>query len=209
MKLTFPFNSCEIPNKNGIAQPYSTLVNVINCLVIVYFLVKTTTNYAFLLIASILCFELFHLFSHSIHIPGSIQTIVIHVISYFINISFFYAFYSYTKKIPSNVFIGYLLAVIVLDIYALLNLNIFYYVTTQSVIFISLLFYYFSWLPNFIQKSMYSIIACISIILFLILNEKYNCKRMLKQIPKFPFHIFVEIGGIVLFYLICSTFYKL
>ena len=98
MKLTFPFNSCEIPNKNGIAQPYSTLVNVINCLVIVYFLVKTTTNYAFLLIASILCFELFHLFSHSIHIPGSIQTIVIHVISYFINISFFYAFYSYTKK---------------------------------------------------------------------------------------------------------------
>ena len=209
MKYTFPFNSCEPPNKNGIAQPYSTFVNLINCFVIVYFLLKTNTNYAFLLLASILCFEIFHLFSHSIHIPGSIQTIVIHTLSYFINISFFYAFYSYTTKIPSTIFIGYLLALIGLDIYALLNLNIFYYVATQSIIFISLLFYYFAWLPDFVQKSMYSIIGCISIILLLILNEKYNCKRMLKTIPRFPFHIFVEIGGIVLFYMICSTFYKL
>jgi hypothetical protein len=209
MKFTFPFNSCEIPTKSVIAQPYSSLVNLINCLVIVYFLVKTNTHYAFLLIASILCFELFHLFSHSIHITGATQTIVIHTLTYFINIAFFYAFYSYTTKLPSTAFIIYLLLLIGLDIYALLNLNIFYYIATQSIVFISLLFYYFTWLPVFVQTSMCSIIACISVILLLVLNEKYNCKRMLKQFPKFPFHIFIEIVGIVLFYIICSTFYKL
>jgi hypothetical protein len=209
MKFTFPFNSCEIPNKKGIAQPYSTLVNLINCFVIVYFLVKTISPHGFLLLASILCFELFHLFSHSIHIPGSTQTMVIHMLTYFINISFLYAFYSYTTKIPSTLFIIYLVALIGLDIYALLKLPIFYYIATQSVIFISLLFYYYAWLPVFVKESMCPIIASISIILMLVLNEKYNCKRMLKQFPNFPFHIFVEIMGIVLFYIICSTFYKL
>ena len=184
MKYTFPFNSCEKSNNNGIAQPYSSFVNLINCLVIIYFLVKTNTNYAFFLLISILCFELFHLFSHSIHIPGSTQTMVIHTLTYLINIAFFYAFYSYTSKIPSTLFIVYLIALIGLDIYALLKLPIFYYVATQSIVFISLLFYYFEWLPVFVKESMYSIVACISVILILILNEKYNCKRMLKQFPQ-------------------------
>lgn len=40
MEYTFPFNTCETPNKNGIAQPYSALFNAINCLVIVYFFSK-------------------------------------------------------------------------------------------------------------------------------------------------------------------------
>jgi hypothetical protein len=29
-KYVFPFNSCEIPNENGIAQPYSVLINLEN-----------------------------------------------------------------------------------------------------------------------------------------------------------------------------------
>jgi hypothetical protein len=33
-KYTFPFNTCEQKNENGIAQPYSSLVNFVNCLII-------------------------------------------------------------------------------------------------------------------------------------------------------------------------------
>jgi len=40
-------------------------------------------------------------------------------------------------------------------------------------------------------------------------NEKYNCEKMLKIYPHFPYHIFIEILGIILFYVISSNFYKL
>lgn len=158
---------------------------------------------------SILCFELFHLFSHIIHIPGSIQTNITHAITYFINVSFLYAFYCYTNKIPSIIFNIYLLALVGIDIYAVMNLSLIYYIGTQVLIFMSLFLYYFSYLPKIIQTRIYSIMGWISIILLLILNETYNCKRMLTYYPYFPFHILIEFFGILLFYTICSTFYKL
>jgi len=34
----FPFNTCETPNKNGIAQPYSVFFNIVSCFIIIYFL---------------------------------------------------------------------------------------------------------------------------------------------------------------------------
>jgi len=68
-EYVFPFDTCETPNKDGIiAQPYSVLFNVINCVIIFYFLLKTKRDYTFMLLFSILCFELFHTFSHIIHI---------------------------------------------------------------------------------------------------------------------------------------------
>ena len=36
-EYTFPFDTCEKPNKNGIAQPYSAFFNIINCVIIFYF----------------------------------------------------------------------------------------------------------------------------------------------------------------------------
>ena len=103
----------------------------------------------------------------------------------------------------------YLLVLVWIDIYALLNLTIVYYLLSQSTIFISLLLYYLPFLPKFIQQSVYQIIFFVGIIILLFLNEKYNCKKMLNLNPYFPYHIFIEIIGIVLFYIICSNFYKL
>jgi hypothetical protein len=125
------------------------------------------------------------------------------------NLSFFYVFYCYTKKIPSYEFMFYLMILICFDIYSIFNLTIIYYLLSQSTIFISLLIYYFPLLPKFIQNSVYKIIFFVGIIILLFLNEKYNCKRMLDFYPHFPYHIFIEIIGIVLFYIICSNFYKL
>ena len=208
-EYTFPFNTCEKVNKNGIAQPYSLFFNLINCIIILYFLLQTKNNYTFMLLFSILCFEVFHSFSHIVHIKGSIQLNIIHLLTYLINFAFFYLFYSYTKKFPNKIFILYLIGLVCLDIYSLFNLTIIYYLSTQSIIFISLLLYYYRLLPKIIQNCIYQLILLIGFVILLVLNETYNCERMLAFYPHFPYHIFIEITGIVFFYVICSNFYKL
>jgi hypothetical protein len=210
-KYTFPFNTCEVLNKNGIAQLYSALFNIINSLIILNFLIKTKKKYTFILLFFILCFELFHSYSHIFHtsIHTTIQTNIIHLITYFINLALFNVFYCYTKKIPNYGFIFYIMALICFDIYSIFNLTLIYYIASQSAIFISLLLYYFQQLPIFIQKSVYKIIIVVCIIIILFINEQYNCDKMLKFYPQFPYHIFIEIFGIILFYIICSNFYKI
>lgn len=208
-EYTFPFNTCEKPNKTGIAQPYSALFNLINCLIVFYFLLKTKHHYTFILLFSILCFELFHLFSHIIHIQGLMQVNIAHFLTYIVNIAFFYALYSYTNIFPSFLFILYLFVLICIDVYSYLNLSITYYLLSQSAIFISTFLYYIPFLPNYIQNSIYQIIFFISVIVGLVLNEIYNCEKMMKLYPQFPYHIFIETAGIFLFYVICSNFYKL
>lgn len=208
-EYTFPFDTCEKPNKHGIAQPYSVILNLINCIIILFFLLKTKHFYTFALLSSILLFELFHSFSHTIHIEGSVQVYITHFLVYLINITFFYALYCYTKIFPDYIFIYYLIIVICLDIYALLNLSILYYIVSQFIIFISLLLYYFPLLPSYIKKCVYQIILLVIVIILLFLNEKYNCERMLNFYPNFPYHIFIETAGILFFYILCSNFYKL
>ena len=88
-EYTFPFDTCEKLNKNGIAQPYSAIFNLINCIIILHFLLKTKRKYTFILLFSILCFELFHVFSHIVHIQGNIQINITHLLTYFMNLAFF------------------------------------------------------------------------------------------------------------------------
>ena len=205
----FPFNTCESVNKNGIAQPYSVFFNLINCAMVIYFLCKTKNKYTFVLLLSLLCFELFHTFSHAVHINGSMQINITHTLTYFMNIAFFCVFYNYTNIFPTYGFRLYILLLVFLDIYSLLRLTIIYYLLTQSLIFISLLLYYYNFLPKYIQNSIYSIIFFVCTIIVLFLNEKYNCNVMMSINKHFPYHIFIEIIGIILFYIIGSNFYKL
>ena len=206
---TFPFDTCEKPREKGIAQPYSAFFNAVNCIIIFYFLCQTKNKYTFSLLFSILCFELFHTFSHCIHIKGNIQTNITHILAYLINIALFCVFYNYTKKIPNIAFILYSILLVCFDIYSFFNLSIIFYIISQAIIMISLLIYYYKLMPVRIQKIMFPLLflVCLNIILFL--NEKYNSKQMLSLYPHFPFHALIEIVGIVIFYLISSSFYKL
>ena len=206
---TFPFDTCEKPREKGIAQPYSAFVNAVNCIIIFYFLLKTKNKYTFSLLFSILCFEMFHTFSHSLHIKGNIQTNVTHILTYFINIAFFYVFYNYTKKIPNIAFILYIIVLVCFDIYSFFNLSIIFYIISQALLFLSVLFYYYKLMPVRIQKNMYSLIFLVCLIIILFMNENFNCKQILSLYPHFPFHALIEIIGIVIFYLISSSFYKL
>lgn len=206
---TFPFDTCEKPNKKGIAQPYSALVNIINCIIILYFLSKTKNDYTKILLFFILCFELFHVFSHTIHIQGSSQIKIIHFLAYCINFSLLYFFYKYTKHKPENWFIILYILLILFDLYAFTNLNVVYFIITSALLFVFVLFYYYSLLTGQIKNKINIIFLLVIIAVCLILNEKYNCKKMIAINPNFPYHIFIEIIGIFLFYVICSTFYEL
>lgn len=203
---TFPFHTCEKPKK-GIAQPYSALLNAMNCAIISYFLIQTKSLSSTILLLSILCFELFHTFSHMIHIPGKKQTMISHFLSYAINFAFLFFFIHLTNKVPSYPFLLYLFLLTVFDIYSLFYLSIVFYLISQAILMISLLTYYFPLLPNYIQTNIYKIIALTSVAILLFLNETYNCKKMLDFYP-LPYHSLIEIVGILLFYVICSTFYK-
>jgi hypothetical protein len=205
----FPFDTCEKINKEGIAQPYSALVNAINCCIVLYFLLKTRTYHSFFLLFSVLCFGLVHCFSHMIHITGSFQRDIVHSIGYLINIAFLYAFYCYTKKTPSYMFFIYLFLLVCLDMYFFHFFSLEFYISTTSLLFVSILFYYYSLLPDLIQKNIYWIVLLIFIIVILVMNEKFNCEKMMEIYPHFPYHIFVETAGVVLFYIICNTFYRL
>jgi hypothetical protein len=132
---------------------------------------------------AIFCFEAFHTFSHSIHIAGSIQTNIVHMLSYCINIAFLLFFYNYVKKIPKSWFIIFYVLLIIFDIYAYCNLNVVYFIFSQALLFLSVLFYYYSYLSKTIQRKIHIVFFIILSILVLIINEKYNCENMLAFYP--------------------------
>jgi hypothetical protein len=204
----FPFDTCE-EKQEIIAQPYSAFLNLINCFIIIYFINKTTKIENIYLLSSLLLFEAFHVFSHSIHINGPMQTNITHTLTYFINISFFNLFYNYTKVLPDNNFFILLFSLISFDFYALTNLSVIYYIVAQSLIFLLPLIYYYKLLPLKIQSSIIEMAIYIIMIILLFINEKNNCKNLMKKYNKFPFHILIEIVGIILFSTISYNFYNL
>ena len=207
---TFPFSTCEKKTDDGIfAQPYSAIANIITCFIIIYFLLKTENIHSFLLLFSILVFELFHAFSHMIHIPGTMQINITHILAYCMNIAFFNVFYNVTRFFPSYLFLLYMSCVILFDIYAFFNFSFVYYLASSSLIFISMLLYYYPILPTRVKNSIHLIIAIILIVIGMFFNESYNCNIMLSAYPGMPYHIIIEITGMYLFYVICSAFYKL
>ena len=193
----------------GIAQPYSVFFNLISCFIILYFLFKTKNHYSFFLLFSILLFELFHTFSHSIHLNGTIQITITHLLAYLVNFSYFIALYHYSSVFPHSLFLFYLFLVILFDIYAFQHLNFIFYLTTQFLLFVSLFVYYYSYFTPSIKNKIPYLFSLTFFILLLFINERYHCKKMLDFLPSFPFHIFIEITAIIIVYLICTIFYKL
>ena len=206
---TFPFNTCEKPTDGIIAQPYSVFFNIISCIIIIYFLTKTKSISSTILLSSILLFELFHTFSHTVHINGNSQIIITHLLAYLVNICYFIALYNYSNIIPNNIFLIYLFFIILFDIYAFHNLPFIFYLSSQFLIFISLFLYYYQYFPLEIKAKIPLIFFLTIIILLLFINESYNCEKMLKKYPYIPFHIFIEITAIFIVYNISKIFSNL
>jgi hypothetical protein len=202
----FPFSTCEKPNKKGIAQPYSVIVNVVSIFIILYFLCQTKNWYSFFLIFSLFVFECVHTFSHVIHLPNYIQLNIIHSLAYVVNLCYLLAFYQFTHKAPSPFFLSLLAILLFFDIYAFLFLSFIFYFSSSLLIFFSILLYYYKYIPKDKQHYMLIILALGICIMLLFYNEKMNCGNMLKIIPNFPFHAVLELAGLFIFYFICKFF---
>lgn len=190
---TFPFETCEAVS-SGIAQPVSASINAVSCAVVFYYFVKNKS----VLLLAVLLFQAFHAFSHAVHLPGATQTNVAHALAYLVNAALFYVGHRRTGLYPSS----FILGIVVSDLHAFFTLPLFYYVVTQAALFLSLAAFY---VPLLAVKPL---AATAAVILLLVLNEKLNCERMLAAYPSVPFHALVEIAGLVFFYLVSKSFYK-
>lgn len=201
----FPFNTCERPATGGVAQPYSAAVNAVNCAMIFAFLIQTTEPSRFLFILSILMFEAFHTFSHIIHIPGPIQTRVIHALAYGVNAALLYLFTKAAPAIATRPVLAVLAVLVCLDLYAFTHLTVDFYIATQAAIFVAILLFYYHHVP---PANIALIIALAAVVIGLVMNERYNCHRMQASYPGVPFHVLIEGTGLALFYVVCKTFYR-
>jgi len=208
-EYTFPFDTCENPKNTLFAQPYSVSINFISTIIVLYFLCKTKTIHAFLLLFSLLLFDLSHTFSHFTHIKSSLQITLVHVLAYILNFAFLYAFYKYTNKVPSIPFILFLVIVLSFDVYAFFNLSLLFYIFTQILFFFSIFIYYYRFLSKNMKKRLNILLLLIGIIYLLFVNEAYNCKKMLEMYPNFPFHAIIEIIILFAVYYFSLTFYNI
>jgi len=202
----FPFSTCEKPNKNGIAQPYSVVVNIVSIFIILYFLCQAKNIYTFFLIFSLLAFECLHTFSHTVHLSNYMQINIIHSLGYIVNFCYLLAFYNYTHKAPSPFFATILVILLLFDIYSFMFLSFIYYFSSSFIIFFTILIYYYKYIPKNKQNYIMVILSLGISIMLLFYNEKINCKKMLEAFPNFPFHVFLEIAGLFIFYFICKFF---
>ena len=191
---TFPFKTCETVSATGLAQPVSASINVASCAVVFYYWIKNKSP----LLLAVLLFQAFHVFSHSVHIPGAVHTNVAHALAYLVNAALLSVGYRRTRRLPRG-----LVVLVAADLYAFFNLPLLFYVTTQAALFVALDAFYTP-----VVKKVKPLAATAAVILLLVLNEKYNCDQMLAAYPTAPFHALIESAGLVFFFLVSQTFYK-
>jgi hypothetical protein len=210
-EFTFPFDTCETPKKGAmVAQPWSTFFNIVSFIIVFYFLLQAKSLHAFLIILGVAIFDANHIFSHFMHIQKGFQVTLVHLSAYFINFSLLYGLYNFSHKKLTNFFIGLIGFIIALDIYAFFNMAFLWYLITQVIFFLVILYYY---RDSIIKIMGYTraigLLFLTSIIYMAFVNEAVNCKTMLQWWPSFPFHAVVEVIILLANYLFVSSFYKI
>ncbi len=192
----FPFSTCERPNQYGIVQPFSSIVNFVIVMLLVYFFMKAKSIQLKYVFASFILFELWHTISHMTFIDGSVQQNVVHFLAYNLAFVTLYAILGLTKSSLEIYQILLLIAVVIIDIMVYMYYGGVYIILTGTLLFIVVLVCIYNMMPSFV---IYYVIALLGLSL-LFINEAVNCKWLLQKWPNFPFHIFIEIYGLVLFY---------
>lgn len=207
--FVFPYNTAEKVKKNSyFKQPYSSLVGILTIIMIFYFLLKTKTAQGFILIFSILLFELFHTYSHIDHFNSiETQTKIVHSLVIFINLSLLCALSKYSNKDVSIYFVLFISLILLFDFYALYNLSIGYYIITQIIVLFSIIFYYLKSITKIFNIKL--LLGLFLIVYLGFMNETINGEYLLNNYPNFPFHAVLEILLFVLIYNFVSSLYKI
>ena len=202
----FPFKTCEKPLKDGIiAQPVSATINIITCLILLYYVIIAKTKTLKILILSFIAFQAFHAFSHIQHIDGYIQANIIHVLWYFMSFMILLSSIQITKKNPKLMTIISLFAIIIIDLYLFLHTNKLYTIFTGFTIPVIIVVSYYYLYPSHMKTTIPYLILLLLVVIILILNEKFNCDLMLSY-AILPYHAIIEIVGLILFVILAHIF---
>jgi hypothetical protein len=203
----FPFDACEKLKEGIIKQPVSAAINIISCIIILYFYYYAKTNAVRFLFGTFFVFQLWHAFSHTYHIQGNIQANVSHIISYLISLGTLYAILNLSKSTLSNLKIIIISLLIIIDIYVWVFIGGVWNIITNLSLLAFIIFSSYNKLPKFFRKAIPFLAIGLIILFALELNEAYNCEKMLEYMD-FPYHAFVEIVGLLLFTSLTYFFYK-
>ena len=194
---TFPFDTCETPRKDSIlAQPYSVFINLVSCGILFYFFTRVRRPSTRATLLAIFLFELWHTWSHSIHVQGMLQLNVVHGLAYLVNLCLLWFLYDISNQPPSCIALLLLITIVLLDLYSFCFLPFLYYLSTQLLLLFVLLLLYHHLVP----VAYFSALAILILVLVLfIVNESMHCKDMLKY-HAFPYHILIETTGTIIFF---------
>lgn len=190
----FPHDTCEISNNKYIKQPVSSFINIVSCVIILFYYQKYNSN----LLLSLLLFQFCHAFFHSFHYHAILQQYIQHILAMNINFSLM-RYYKYNIFLKTSIFI------FILDIYYFcIKKNIIGGILTQTAL-LSLTIY--KNVPIIFDTNQINYFIILTIILIILLiNEKVNCKKMMK-LQKLPYHALVEFFGLFYFYNLIKLFY--
>ena len=210
-KYTFPFNSCEIPNKKGIAQPYSAVINLVLTLIVSYFVFYSDNIYSKLFLSMVLIFNISHTFSHSIHLEkfGNLHFLLSHYSAIISTVFLLLLLNKITKTIPPTFIVYLLVGLYLIDsIFILCDVSHIYNIAVFLLILILIICFYYNLLPKVIKHNIQYIVFFSLLAFIFQLFEIYNCNKILEEYPNFPFHIIVEMTVFFPVLLICKSFYK-
>jgi hypothetical protein len=140
-----------------------------------------------------------------IFIDGNIQQTVVHFLAYNLAFGTLYAILSLTKSSLKSYQILLLITVVIIDIITFIYYGSVYIILTGTLLFIVVLVCVYDKIPTFV---IYYVPALIGLAL-LFINEAVNCKWLLQKWPNFPFHVFIEIYGLGLFYILSKKLLSL
>jgi len=212
MNFTFPFNTCEIPNKDGIAQPHSTIINTILCIIIFLFLLNSNNLYSRLFLFFLLLFNIFHTFSHAIHI-SSIKNIQFLLTHYSAVLSSFFLFYllsnitKYTLKLYQLIGLLFLLFFDIILCYY--DVSHIYNIIIFLIILFSILIIFYKYLSKKIQQNIKYIIGFGFLALVIDIIEILFCQSLLQKYGNIPFHSILELSAYIPTILLCYSFYRI
>jgi hypothetical protein len=208
MQAFFPFHTCETPNNDGlVAQPVSATINIITCIILIYFAWHARTITIKILLLSFIVFQAFHAFSHIRHIEGHVQSNVIHTIWYFVAFMVLFTSMQMSKKPPSIYTILLLSIIILIDLYLFFYTSKVYMVFTAFTLPVIVVLSYYNTYPTFMKNTIPYLILLLIIVAVLLLNEKYNCEAMIAY-ANLPYHAIIETLGLILFTTLAYLFVR-
>jgi len=163
-------------------------------------------------LASVLVFNIFHTFSHTIHIKNFKhgQFYLTHFSAMVSTMFFIVLLNAVTKSNLVDWQIFTLLFLYLFDIYLIRqNVSHIYNIITFLLVLFLIMSFYYRFLSNKIKQNIIYIILFSLLVLSFQIFEIFNCNFILENFKGFPLHIMTEISACVPIYLLCDTFYEI